>query len=523
MEYAYDNSKLGVQVKVRAADISCYHVGQYSCTFCGEPVRFYRGETQKSHFRHECGSIIAQACEFYVGNISELYEEELKRKISGLPFDLKQIGDSFQLYLRFWPVNESTIAEEKQTGQKITIKDEKKLQIKVVDLEHIHANETYRLPISWVYDSYKLEYKISGTALSKIWGEKISRIFSKGVFFRIGDIYSRSISLNGVITTDINYYFLFQGSVPDRSFLKVEETYPLLTKGIQKWRVCKIRFTEITWESSKYARDRYVQLLEKPPELIPLWPPSIQNNRKYIHLKTGLGTYRLNSSNGNGKWNISILNKLEEQIDKREISSHNPIFSIEVDNNTQYLSFFDTDNDLVIIIARDDKTVTPYQQPILELQWMKKPILPGSELKTTKNADLSIKSNMKCDIIRVRNHIPYLIFKDKTSVLGLPDLSNGDTIIIRHGLDFLAALYFRTNKKMADEKHSNSLNDEILYQKFLQRKGTFTATPIQLKYIATGLGNYPKTMEYLKKALKTGRISKLAADYLLNKYGQGEL
>lgn len=516
MDYAYNTSKPGIQIKVQASDVSGYHMGQYSCILCGEPVRYYKGEIQKSHFRHERGSIIAQTCEFYAKNISEFSENELRRKISGLPFYLKQIGDSFKLYLGFWPVDESTLTEEKRIGQKITIKSERKLQIEAIDLENVRANKIYRLPISWVYNSYKLNYKITGTPLSEIWGENISRISSNGSFFRIYDDYSRCISLNGVITTDTSYYFLSHNSITDQSFLKVEGSYSLLTEGNKKWKIYKIRFTKITRESAKYARDRHVQLLEKPPEIIPLWPPTIQKNRKYIYQKIGISTYCLNSSNKYGKWEVAILNTHKKQSDRLEVFLQDPVFSIEVDNHIKYLSFFDTDNDFeVAIVARDNKKNIQYRQPSLELKWMKKEIIPGSELKAIKNVDLSIKSDMRCDIIRVRNHIPNLIFRNELSVPSFPDISNGDAIIIRHGLDILAPLYFRRTKKITHDIYSNNLKDEVLYQKLLQQRGTFTAAPIQFKYIAAGLENYPKTREYLKKALKTGRISKQAVDYFL--------
>lgn len=520
MDCAYNNSKLGIQVKVRAADISDHYKRQYICALCGEPVRFYRGEIQKPHFRHERGSKIAQTCEFYAENISEFSEDKLKKKISGLPFYLKQIGNFFQLYLGFWPVDEPTLTEEKRIGQKITINSETKQQVGVIDIANVCANETYHLPISWIYDSYELSYKKSETALSEIWGVNASRIFLKGKFFRINDVYSRSISLNGVINTDTSYYFLFQGSAPSKSFLKVEEIYSLLTNEVQIWKVCKIRFTKITKESVKYASDHHLQLLEKPPELIPLWPPSIQNNLKYIHQKTDLTTYRLNSSHEHGKWEIAIFNKYEVPTDKIEVPLEDPIFSIEVDNEIQYLSFFDTDNDLVSIVAGDDKKTISYQQPTLELKWRKKQILPGSELKAIKNADLSIETDMKCDIIRTRNYIPYDIFRDKISLLSVPDLSNGDTVVIRHGLDILTPVYFRKSKKIADNEYSNNLSDEALYQKLLLLRGTCTVAPIQFKYIAAGLENYPKTKEYLKKALKTGRISKQAVDYFLKDKGK---
>lgn len=527
MDYAYDNSKPGTQIKIRATDISYvyyYYKGQYSCPFCGEPVRFYRGEIQKSHFRHERGSIIAQTCELYVENTSQFSDDELRRKISGLPFYIKQIGNSFQLYLGFWPVDESILAEEKRKEQKITIKSEKKFQVGLIDLASVRANEIYRLPISQVYGSYELCYKISGTRLSGVWGKTTARIFSKGTFFRISDTYSRSISLNGIISTNTSYYFLSQGPVTHKSFLKVEKSYSLLMDGTQKWKIYKIRFTKITRESAQYARDRHVQLLEKPPEIIPLWPPSIQNNRKYIFQKTGLSTYRLNSSHAHGKWEISILNEYKKPYEKHEISLQNPVFSVEVDSNTQYLSFFDTDNDLEMALeVRDNEMIIPYKQPTLELKWMKKQIVLGSELQVIKNAELSIKSDMKCDIVRVRNHIPDIIFRDKLSVLSFPDLCNGDTIIFRHGLDILQPLYFRKTKNVTEDKHDNKLSDEVLYHKLLQLRGTFIAAPSQLKYIATGLENYPKTREYLKKAFKTGKISKQAADYLLKKHGQGEI
>lgn len=524
MDCAYDNGKPGIQVKVQATDISGYSKGQYSCTFCGEPVRFFGGEIQKSHFRHERGSKIAQTCEFYAENTSEYSEDELKKKISGLPFYLKQNCDFFQLYVGFWPVDDSILAEEKRIGQKIIVRNEKKFQVEVIDLANVHANETYRLLITRVYESYEVSYKLSGTALHEIWGEKTSRIFSKGTFFRIGGIYSRSISLNGVINTDTSYYLLSQSPITNKSFLEVEESYPLLANKTLNWKVYKVRFTEVTEESARYARDRHVQLLEQPPEFIPLWPPSIQNSRKYIHQKKGFSTYRLKSSNEYGKREITILDKYERPIDKLVVDLNDPIFSIEVDYNIKNLTFFDTDNDLILtLVARDDKASIPYRQPRLELKWMKKHILPGSELKIIKNADLSIISDMKCDIIRIKNHIPDTIFRDKFFLPSFPDLSSGDTIVIRHGLDILAAVYFRKNKKTADIERSNNQSDEALYQKLFQLRSTCMKAPIQFKYISAGLENYPKATEYLKKSLKTGRISKQVADYFLKKYVQGEL
>ncbi|MDD3621341.1 MAG: hypothetical protein PHQ81_02925 [Methanofollis sp.] len=523
MDRADDNSKPGTPIKVQAKDISDdSDVGQYSCILCGEPVRHYNGEIQKAHFRHIEGSSIARNCELYAKNHSGYSDDELKRKISGLPFYLRQIGDSFKLYIGFWPVDGSTLAEEKRIGQKIVIKNEKRIQIDVIDSAKIRADETYRLPISWVYESYELSYERSGTPLSEIWGEKSSRIFKNGTFFRIGDIYSRSISLNGIITPDTSYYLLSQYPVTDKSFLKVEESYPLLTEGTQKWKVYKIRFTKITRESAQYARDHHVQLREKPPEIIPLWPPSIQNNQKYIHQKTGSGTYYLKSSQGDGKWEVAILDKYKRASERQEVSLKNPIFTIEVDNKIKYLSLFDNENDLeVILVAKDDKTAIPYQQPVLELKWMNKRIVPGSELKAIKNADLSIKSNMKCDIIRMRNQIQNLIFRNELSLPSFPDLVDGDTIILRHGLDSFPPLYFRKTKSTAENTFGNNLSDEALYLKLIHQRGITIPVSAQLKYIVAGFENYPKTSEYLKKSLKTGKIPNQAAKCLFKMYYQG--
>ncbi|TAJ43875.1 hypothetical protein CUJ86_07370 [Methanofollis fontis] len=394
----------------------------------------------------------------------------------------------------------------------------------MMDLGKVSANEVYHLPLSWVDESYKLIYQVPKTALNEIWGENTSRIFSNGILFRIGDSYSRSISLNGVITPNTSYYYISQYPVINKSFLKVEESHPLLMEGTPKWRIYKIQFTKVTPESSHYAREHHVQLLEKPPELIPLWPPSIQNNQKQIYHKTGLCTYRLKSSHESGTWEIFILDKDQIPSDKREISLQDPFFSINVDKNIQYLSFFDTDSDLeTAIVSRDDKTDISYQQPELELKWMKKKIKPGSELKANKNADLSIESNMKCDIIRMRDHIPNLLFRNNLSVLSFPDVSNGDTIIIRHGQDILTSLFFRKNEKTPDYKNCNKITDEALYLKLLSLRSAFIAVPSQLKYIAAGLGNYPKTREYLKNALKTGIIPNKAAEQLIMIYNQGEL
>jgi hypothetical protein len=521
MDRAYDNSKPGLPTIVQAKDIS-KDTKQYSCILCGESVKYYNGEIQKAHFRHIEGSSIAPYCELYATNHSGYSDDELKRKISGLPFYLRQIGDSFKLYIGFWPVDGSTLTEEKRIGQKITIKNEKKLQIDVIDPAKIRADETYRLPLSWVYESYELSYKRSETALTEIWGEMTPGIFSNGRFFRIDDIYSRSISLNGVITPDTSYYLLSQYPVTDKSFLKIEERYSLRTEGTQKWKVYKIRFTKITNESAQYARDHRVQLREKPPDIVPLWPPSIQNNQKYIHQKTASDTYYLKSPQGYGKWEVATLDKYKRVSERQEVSLKDPIFTIEVDDEIKYLSLFDNENDFeVALVARDDKTNISYQQPELELKWMKKEIRLGSELKAIKNADLSIKSNMKCNIIRMRDHIPNLIFRDEPSILSFPDVSNGDTIIIRHGLDVLGTIYFRKTQETPKDEHSINLSDEELYLKLLDLRGTFIPVSAQLKYIAAKLVTFPRTREYLKKALKTGQIPNKAAEHLIITYRKG--
>jgi len=526
MDYAYDNSKPGTQIKVRASDLLGYNARykrQYSCVLCGEPVGFFEGEVQKAHFRHKSGSLITKTCKLYAGNLSE-YSDQLRRKIFGLPFYLKQIGDAFKLYLGFWPIDQSLLAKEIQREQKVTIRNTKEPQIGIVDLANIHANEVYRLPISWVYDSYELRYEISRTDLTEEWGKKIPGIFSNGMFFRIRDDYSRSISLNGVVTTNTEYYLLSQHPVTSRSFLEVKESCSLLAQNPQKWKIYKIEFTKITDEAARYAREHHVQLLEKPPEIIPLWPPSIQDSRKYIHQNTGLSTYRLNSPHESGKWEVTILDKYETPCDRLEIYLQDPIFSIKVDNGIRHLSFFDTDNDLKItLIAGDNKMTIPYQQPILELKWMNQPIEPRIELKAIKNADLSVKSDMVCDIILMRNHIPNLVFRNELSKLSLPDTSNGDTVIITHGLDILASLFFKKNGINSDYKISTKITDDALYQKLLSLGGTFIAVPTQLKYLATKLENYPRTREYLRKGLIAGKIPNKAAEHLTMIYKQGGL
>lgn len=176
-------------------------------------------------------------------------------------------------------MSESILTEEKQKRQKIILKNEANIQVDTIDLSMFRSNETYKFLISNICESYKLSYEISETALSKIWGEKTSRINRAGTFFRIGDEFSRSVDLNGVIYTGTSYYLLSQTKISDLPFIKIEETFFLSTSNSLKWNIYKIQFTKITRDSAKYAKYHHVQLLEKPPELIPLWPPSIQKNQ----------------------------------------------------------------------------------------------------------------------------------------------------------------------------------------------------------------------------------------------------
>jgi hypothetical protein len=201
------------------------------------------------------------------------------------------------------------------------------------------------------------------------------------------------------------------------------------------------------------------------------------------------------------------------------------LLSGHVDNTQFKLPAKLEDNVVDTTFNVDTKYKKPkYHFPEITIKWNKKTtqvepkmILPLN----TKNRDLSISSDLKCNILRFHKEILQESFKDKESLRNIPYIENKDKVIVFHGQDIVTCVIISRRSDSDNNDSDWSISDETLYSILKKNDENYIPFPIQLKYILPKLAKYPKSFECLKMMMKSGKIMKRTEEYLLTIYNNG--
>ncbi|EHQ36502.1 competence protein CoiA family protein [Methanoplanus limicola] len=532
MEFAYDNKEPGNQVKVYAKELkkirtesSSEKSKQYTCPYCGEYVKYYHGKIQEAHFRHIRGSLIAKTCDKYVsgngiGTSKDRYL--LDQKLLGFPLYIRKLGENFRLFIGLSPVPESTINDDIESSQEIIIKDPNYVQFDQIYLEDLIVDEITYKPLDYLYETYHIEYRHNPNPLTSKYGcfKEIYGIEPKGALFFCSDMFSRRIAFNGKITTDTYYYLVIPSAeiLSNKKFLSIESCNILAVKSDlpEEWFVYKIKFTEITNESSEFARDLNLTLVEKPQKLTPLWPPHVQYGNQHIYKKDCHAHYLLESQKSVEK-DKSSKEILQHKILIKIITlnAHLDILNVEVNKNETKIPLEEDNTQFnPVTSCKPSLNIPPYSPPTIAIQYGKKELQNHEELQTTKNSTISCKSNYKCSFCHIRNNYLKTLITNKLTIPQISDIKPGDTFLVLHGLDIISRIHF----PQKNEKQSNEIkkSDNQMYQTLIQLKGQQITTPIILKYALQDPDEYPKVKSYILNSLRIGEIPKPAYDYIIN-------
>lgn len=536
LECAYDNKKPGQQILVYAKDLvkirnrsTLGSSKQYTCPYCGEYVMYIHSNVINPYFRHIRGSFIAKSCEKYVegtGTHNGL-KSNYNQKIAGFPLYIRKMGDNFSLHMGLFPVPENIIDNEIQNSQKIEIYNPNNAILDQIYLNDLVIDDITFKHLDWLYESYSLKYTNSQTKLFEFkWVEETPGIGSDGAIFFCSDMYSRRISLNGKITTGTPYYLVLPSheQITDKKFLQIESTSKLAIKAkeLQKWLVHKIEFTEITNESSEFARDLHVTLVDKPKKLTPLWPPHIQFSNKHIHINEGQSSYLLQSNNSIDVTKfVQIVEGRELPVEHNILNSNSALVNIRVNKKETGIPLEDRlDHFDIRTIYEPNFILFPYTYPKIEIQYGNKDVHDYDELKLSKNSKLLCKSNTKCIFCHIRDNNLKSLFQNMLNFPEISDIKSGDLFVIVHGMDIIRNMQFSQNKESFCKLLNG--NDEQIYQSLIRQKGTCIPTPILLKYLLPQLSDYPKVKSYIHNSFRKGNIPKPAYDHLIH-YISGDL
>ncbi|MBQ6133208.1 MAG: hypothetical protein IJI65_03570 [Lachnospiraceae bacterium] len=291
MRFAVDRYKIGIETEVNADEFD----GQmyiparrtrFYCPECGEIVYFRaKGGAHPNQFYHQEKTDQAPECDKRVDGRSEL---SLRERV-GLPLYITRNGSSYELSIGFPALGKDMLSKASEAQYTVEISYGTFSQRISVDHTNFIEDEMTLIPINFLPD-WGRNYVITTNGIRAVYG--IQRKWSdyadgfdrSGAIFSYSETGGKKIRRGDCISTHRQYYLLTQNRIPDYSeILRSEEGK--VSIGSSNFTLYKIEIQVSSDESSRYAEiSRYfnrafgVWLLEQQPELIPLWPPVVEQD-----------------------------------------------------------------------------------------------------------------------------------------------------------------------------------------------------------------------------------------------------
>lgn len=291
MKYAIDRNAVGTEKEVSANEFDDGYIPnshkRFFCPECGEIVFFRKkGGTHPSYFFHQKKTEQTPECDKRVDGRTEL---SLSQRV-GLPVYITRTKTNrYNLCIGF-PAFNTEILNNASTGNFwICITDG--VHHCDVKLNHTYfvENETTLVPIDFIPDNEK-NFKIKLSGNNDLYLERIKRKLSDyadgfdtyGSLFSYNENGGKKIRRGDSISTYRYYYAVVKFDMPDMQELYSDEQ-GILRIGRESFKVLKIEIRVSASEEqsfnyiSNFFKNNFgVWLLEVLPELIPIWPPSIQ-------------------------------------------------------------------------------------------------------------------------------------------------------------------------------------------------------------------------------------------------------
>ena len=291
MKTAIDCYARGKQKEANADDYSrqrIYSVGRFICPECGEIVHL-TGSKYSNHFAHYKKTDRSAECDRRIDGVptQSVYER------LGLPIYLrKSIDGFFRLFMGFrrLPLKILEQAERNHVSFRIVGTN----QSYRVNRERFNSDGTTLIPLLHVpsnQSNYHIKYEPADCAKSVLdyWPSEADGFYFEGALFSVSGLGGKKVRHGDNISTETEYYWIRRQSIlpsfiPGISMNKVGQ---LKLKDTQ-YNVFLGTFSSLLDDSSfsrlaKFLRESLrVNLLEKQPAFIPLWPPCLRTEDGYI-------------------------------------------------------------------------------------------------------------------------------------------------------------------------------------------------------------------------------------------------
>lgn len=291
MRFAIDRYAVGTEKEVSASEFEGQSYiparkERFYCPECGELVYIRNGQYNVSHFYHQEKTSRTPECDKRVDGRSEL---TISQRV-GLPLFITQIGSkNFQLSIGFPALGSKTLDNAAKFDCTVKISSYQQYRTVKVNQSNFLSDNTTLIPIDFI-PLYGRNYSISIEGrtplydLQRKWSDYADGFESNGAIFSYSETGGKKVRRGDSISTNRYYYavvkndFLYHSSISQTTIGKViinKTVFKIIKFQIDVSVDSKRDFTLI----SSYMKSNFgVWLLECPPELIPVWPPVVQQD-----------------------------------------------------------------------------------------------------------------------------------------------------------------------------------------------------------------------------------------------------
>lgn len=292
VKFAIDRYGIGSEIEVDADDFdNQYYIPQrrtrFFCPECNEIVFFRaKGGSHPNQFFHQEKTDRTPECDKRVDGRSEL---TISQRV-GLPLFITQIstGD-FQLNIGFPALGSKTLDNAARLDCTVKISSYQQCRTVKVNQSNFLSDNTTLIPVNFI-PLYGKNYSISIEGrtplfdLQRKWSDYADGFESNGAIFSYSETGGKKVRRGDSISTNRYYYavvkndFLYHSNICQTTIGKViinNTFFKIIKFQIDVSVDNKRDYTTI----SSYIKSNFgVWVLECPPELIPIWPPVVQQD-----------------------------------------------------------------------------------------------------------------------------------------------------------------------------------------------------------------------------------------------------
>lgn len=517
MYKAKENYKLGEVRIVNAEQIKkeykrsiSYEEKKFFCSNCGEYVTYVNRSKGKTFFRHIKETEETKSCDLRIKSQQEL---SVYQKV-GLPIYLKKdFNRTFSLSIGFYSIDKKAIELSKTERASVTISSVKSnynlTKKYFVDDMNFSCKNTTLKTINLISPKYKIDYsalKIKSYLVDK-WGYEIEGISESGALFKFGENGGRKIRVNEEIIVDTDYLCIYMNNSEFRRYdgIYYEELGSIsLINGIYK--VYKVRFSLHGWDKkaiSEFCRKNFkVSLVNKPSEIIPIWPPTVENDNKIELVFEKNNLLLLKSNQTNTKAFIHRFKSYIE-INLNKIDNKKYLFIVSPSSNERAININDEYNSKYLLVSKYREKIKTFSNHIIIKDIEENVIEKGKYNSLPVDRKLKIYSNSEVDVIHYRQGILFKSYKIKEKENIISDLKYGDRIVTKIGLKKNTIIEFEELQQMTINKFSDDLE---VYKNLIRLNYPFETVDTYTRTVLKKLKGYPKTFNLVKSYISKNKM-----------------